>query len=705
MQNDWEQFRSIVDQSKPTIGPECINDLPRLYEHYRIPSSSNISIGKIKDILQAQICDALLLTAKNSSPLRLKALSDHIVGSHIISQFPTKPYLVILDIIRDALRAENANSKPRRGLRDFGEVASWLAACSNAHDLITLGSCFRDLETSDLTLRFPRVALPANCVAGLKRYGYKTIKMVDGHFHIDHTELDALVRSIEDRIRAYGGRDLASVLFLAISNLYNTTQARYHLGRRCSPTPTKIKPQIPIGFLLNLAVKPSNFVIGNKSDVLLKEIVELAIALGCVYDVQPYSIFESMFQTHENLISFLREISLYDSLFTFPQLRPSDTSKILNGLFDWTNCKDIEAKLGWAISDAIVIANKILDITLPQKTLIFSDGDIANSLPLGVAKTLSRILTTFTHQPPAPNSGLRTPEDIKTIDFDFRPLIPLAGQRVLMDSSWCGAAFYEAIAAELRRAGIKGVDDNIGLAAERFIKQELSKKGVTHLSGKYHHNGDGECDLVVETSNTIIFIEMKKKPLTRAARGGKDVNILLDISGSLIASQVQLGRHEILLRTQGYIDLQTSSGPKRLKLQGREIERISLSVLDYGGIQDRRVISQILNIALSSKFTPADLCLQPQFDILNKKCQDLQKQTNELYALGAWRNPHTPHFNCWFLSIPQFLVLLDDVKSNDDLKKELWETRHISMSSLDFYFELAMAKDIHARAQKPNTTP
>jgi hypothetical protein len=44
-------------------------------------------------------------------------------------------------------------------------------------------------------------------------------------------------------------------------------------------------------------------------------------------------------------------------------------------------------------------------------------------------------------------------------------------------------------------------------------------------------------------------------------------------------------------------------------------------------------------------------------------------------------------YNCWFLSVPQILIILDNVNSSDDLKREIWRNRSVSFSCMDFYKE------------------
>ena len=48
-----------------------------------------------------------------------------------------------------------------------------------------------------------------------------------------------------------------------------------------------------------------------------------------------------------------------------------------------------------------------------------------------------------------------------------------------------------------------------------------------------------------------------------------------------------------------------------------------------------------------------------------------------------------PFFHCWFLSVPQLLVLLDGVNGPEEFRASLWKTRHVTTGTSDFCFDLA----------------
>ena len=83
---------------------------------------------------------------------------------------------------------------------------------------------------------------------------------------------------------------------------------------------------------------------------------------------------------------------------------------------------------------------------------------------------------------------------------------------------------------------------------------------------------------------------------------------------------------------------------------------------------------------------------------VQSKGEKLLKQYEELAKLQP-DEEWTAFMNCWFLSFGQFLTILQGVSSNDTFQGSLFTTRHITMGSLDFYFEHAQALALKAGHQ------
>ncbi|MGH9917022.1 MAG: hypothetical protein ACRD63_17245, partial [Pyrinomonadaceae bacterium] len=195
---------------------------------------------------------------------------------------------------------------------------------------------------------------------------------------------------------------------------------------------------------------------------------------------------------------------------------------------------------------------------------------------------------------------------------------------------------------------------------------------------------------VVETASKIIFFEVKKKPLTRAARSGDDINILGDMAKGLLSSQLQALGHEALLRKHSKLTLLRDGVETELALDGREIFRVSVVFLDFGSIQDRQTFQQFMKISCFAKFDAVDPARQSELD-------KLQKGFIELKEIGTRLGELTKTFpfeNSYFLSIPQLLLLLEESTGADSLVDELLRTRRMMTPLRDFYGEYVFAVDL-----------
>lgn len=90
---------------------------------------------------------------------------------------------------------------------------------------------------------------------------------------------------------------------------------------------------------------------------------------------------------------------------------------------------------------------------------------------------------------------------------------------------------------------------------------------------------------------------------TKSAMGGQVLDGMIDLALAMVRGQTQLGRHEILLRRQGYIEFEDGT---RLELRGRKrINRIAVTLLDWGGVQDRVVAENACSVLKHPRCLPS----------------------------------------------------------------------------------------------------
>jgi len=473
---------------------------------------------------------------------------------------------------------------------------------------------------------------------------------------------------------------------------------KYVICPRLTFNPADSAPMAPYGYILNLGVKylgdhpknPSPKIIPQK----LIRIIQLSTLLSTITAVQPYSNFEVQFQSKKPLSIFLQDIALFDSIYGIESAMPADAVETTGRLFAWLDNGKMAALFGFTLQEFLQTSSAIISIagnTLGPVPVYLSA--LKKKLPLLPEPVIQKILFAMSQESAEVNKDYRYPQNYDKCDIGFKPLIKFSATKFCMpDQYWAAPAFYETLAAIARVVEPQQdvADSSVGTAMENMIKGKLAEKKISFASGYYFIGKErNECDLVIETEKVIIIIEIKKKTLRRISRTGRDAYLLVDLASSLLNAQIQAGKMELLLRKQGYVDIDDGTGKKRVEFRDKTIERIALTLNDFGRFQDRVVINDLLTILAGSKINLLannDPKLAADFQKMQKKLDVWAKQAVELKSIDPGFDD-APFFDCWFLSYNQLLALLKYAGDNEEFYTALRSTKHITMGSSNFYFE------------------
>lgn len=667
------------------------------------------AISAIVQELYKIICENLVGYQLYTTQLR--KLKNQLLLVHLIKNKELQPYLEILEIIIETINWGSTVGATSQSLRklvslDCGE--KWQTALQAAWDLAVIEpKKMEEYERNNLgRLYGTRLIVISNAAKILRREGCK-IDCENGKVVIEESQARRIANQIEADIKSLGGIETLRRLFKKIEPCYQNKHGRYHLSpSHSSYFPRDYPVLFPVGYLLNLCVKHphrSTLLAFESPDKNWCRILKNSIAFTHILDVRPYNLFVSGEHSREMLIPFLQNLAIYDNLFRPIQLRPSDVPKMIKGLFCDLSIK-IEKKLGWTPEQAATIAERIFKLAADNanklESIIFQSEKLYDSddLELKIENNIiDKVLTLYSHKLNSVNLDFQIPQDISKVKsenyFQHKPLIRLSNNEYLLaNSSMCSPAFYEAIISEVKEKVDGDIHGKLGAKTEDFIKDEFLARGIQCKSGYYGKPQKGysrnEIDILVEASDTLIFFEVKKKTLTTRARSGNDFSLLIDLSQSLLASQIQINKHEIYIRKNEHIKLDNYS---TCELKGRNIARVSVTLLDFGGFQDRTIIFDFLTNILNARLEvdgSENLSTEEneKLDDLKKKLSKFQEQFDELVQLEPTKKGQ-PFYDSWFLSLPQLLIILDNVNSSDDLKRELWKTRSSSAYFLDFYQE------------------
>ena len=693
---DLVSFRQAVDNCPDGI-VACKGDLSELYSYVGLPAGSCYTQSAVSDEFYKKIKGSFS-SGHLSVWRQCRRLKEELIQNHVIDGESLEPYFTVLERLQDAVRADPPHREEIEG--------DWNQSIRYARDHAALQS-WGDSSMRERTHR--REFVVAHATKRMLHDGYK-LNRKKGQIFFEPESESRLVFKLERLIVSMGGLNVAQRIFSQITPLYDETLERYHLVRRSSPI-GEGSPQIPFGYLLLLAAKhPFGKKPLKNTDENWRRLLQLATDYAAVLDVQSYAPSAWASFDAKSLLPYLQELAVYDTLFCIPQIRGSDVVGLTRGLLDGLDF-DSRHGGGWTINEVLAVIDSLLSLSKGRQGPIRFDvqtlaKNCASLLPEAIAKILREVLShpmsganqNFSKFSDAPVRGV--PELVHSgHDFFLRPLLTNDGKSYfLVDRAMCAQACLEALFVPLRR-NIKNFDDEkIGPATERFLRAEFLKRGIPTLTGNYRSsNEDGECDLVIETSQTVIFVEIKKKALTRRAKAGSDAYVLSDLAASLLKAQVQAGWHELRLRQEGFIEVDDNGTKTRLELKGRQTERIAVTLLDYGSFQDRIFLKQFLEGNLNAEYSVSDSALHKSFKELNESLAELRQQI-AVHANGE-KEINQPFFNCWFLSVPQLLVLLDGVQGADAFKNSLWQTRHISTSSYDLYYDLAYMRKLKASSQ------
>lgn len=503
--------------------------------------------------------------------------------------------------------------------------------------------------------------------------------------------LDEIYKKLEQKISEFGGINL---IFECLAHQdYDSKFKRYIFLKDLNPGDKE--PQIPWGYLLNLSLKHLQIKHISKRlkyEKLFEEIIELSKRIiNGVYNVQDYSIWTYFYLDLKNLPQQVSNMVLYDSLFTIPQsniLLELELCKYLFS-FDHNFFKD---NLGFTIDEFITVGNDLYNIWNKKNNpiLIQLSKKIKYILPYD---TYSKILNFMSHTDNLNNNYIE-PDDYQKINFHEKPLIKFNSSSFLLPAvSWSAPNFYESLATFLREPCElqlnKNLNDILGVRLEEFIAILLNKYGINFIKGgKYKFNkNNAECDFVIECEKSIIIIEVKKKVLTRESKSGRNYSIIIDLSKSLLYSQIQAGKVEILLKRNGKISLKENNKRHEISLKNRVIKRISLTQLEYGSLYNQLFIRKFLEAQLNGEFR-----LENGDDELNKKFEEFirygeqfQQQYVELNNLQEEDFNYFIH-RCYFMSLSQLFEVIKRSSDNDSFDENLPKNL-IETGAFDWYYE------------------
>jgi len=687
-----DNFKNTVDKYSASISSD---DIFLVCKELGIDTSNGCLQHMVSEKLYGNIKEALRFNSSGDgiSSVKLSKLQSELIYRYVLYDENPIEYLSILYTINNSCIHDVHYFTP------FSETDRWektIICCKNYNKLFP---SVVSISIDEIREKYPKEIDHATSAKELMKRGCgieisnSKIKIING--------LETVIDELNQKIKKIGGLVLAKYLFNKLNRCkkYSERFDRYFITREVSGAGFDQKPQIPFGFLLNVSLKyPYDNYDIKKGQKLLDDIIDLAIIIANgTYEVQNYSSFEFLFQDGETIIDFLTDIVLWDSIFSIPQCRPSSALDICDNLFSFIGDSIFKDVLGFTKEEFIAVSNELNNIvTDVHSPMIVYHSALCKVLKQINKDTILSILHLLAHKSAEVNAGYNHPDKYTEITFGFKPLIELGPTKfLLMNKSWCAPNYYEAIATPLRKffeARKDNLDSILGYQLEIYLQNKLNAKGIKFETGDYDIDGEhGECDILIESEKAIILIESKKKVLRRTTKSGSSIDLIIDLSESVLHAQNQAGRTAIDLKENGYIVLKAKDGShQRVDLNDRRIERVALTHLEFGGLHDKLIFNKFLTSLLNYSFGSHsdDKNIVENLEKLKVRQGEWIKQYERFCEIipNYSKLPDCGR-NCWFMSLPQLLEIINLSNDNNSFYELFSKLRNISYSTLDWYRE------------------
>ncbi|MGE6139852.1 hypothetical protein [Aeromonas rivipollensis] len=395
------------------------------------------------------------------------------------------------------------------------------------------------------------------------------------------------------------------------------------------------------------------------------------------------------------LLHSLLTIYLYDGFVGIAQTKGSYASALIS--FIQVQFSDSEyISQGVKLKDLTRTAAAIISLAKTKDFHKIQTKKIAQKARISEIKVVSAMEELLSISAGKANSKLRFPPSSLDIDHYFKPAIKNGNDYIIFPKSIAALGCLNTVFYSIANPNGKWnnpLDSKLGYAIEDFLRNEFTKKGIRFVNGdRVNGKPDLEVDLICETNDCIYIFEMKKKGLTRHAQSGNDCHILADLADSVLATHVQAMRIENALKNNEELTLTYQGVQQRVCLNDRKVLRISVSLHDFGAMQDKIILQRLLTVATQSNMIHHDPSEDKKLNNWRKYSAELERLATDNGEMGDEQK--IPFHTSLFMSIPQIIMVLDNSDSSDKFFKQINHFVSMTTGSRDTYKEFLHIKSL-----------
>ncbi len=616
----------------------------------------------------------------------LGALAKEITLSNILASTPLEPYFSISSTLGDALR----QSKMVPNVRADDE--RWIEA-------IQIVLAYNQRKNPQQSATYHPSASDITFALAIRYFTDKgiDIPLIGDEIHL-HSKgaWSAVAATVASPLLALGDTFAIQYLDTALAAKFDPSIWRVHLH----PTPdmmgNKLDRSLPIGYLYRIALKAlgRNRCRDRKLKATQSAIADAAKHLAALYEVEPFSTYETVFPPHpERILEWLRNVVLYDELFGIPQCSPVHMEHLMRGLFEEVFRGTVDMRIhGLCLNEVIRFWRVLLNQTGSETGSTFIGRSIfRNTLQTEVGvSACDRLLKNFTLS--SPNKDYCLPTDAGLADTRECALVEASGERYwIAPRPFLGPAFFARLVSICIRSN-KDISEKIGIAFEKQLLQRMKQLGIqcrqADVAG-YKGKKAGDVDLILETEEVIALFELKKKGLRRETMSGDPLQLIIDLTQGLVRGVNQLSRHEITLEKTGELVFTDGS---RILLGKRRIIKCIVSLTDYGGLHDGAILRNMMKaLCQCSVHSTLSLSDEQQHTLknANEELDTLRKRYQAFVELHQGDHAADLFDNLMFHNVFFLEYLLLTVPTAEKLLQELGMGNRIVTGTRDPFFEHA----------------
>lgn len=537
------------------------------------------------------------------------------------------------------------------------------------------------LKLPDFSIDTPQIQLDRMIESAnfLKSYGINLDMEYTG-FSCGEETSQELFNLVEGKIKSVSGNYIFSKLFSEFFTKYISILDLYYISRN-----VKDERNEPINILLNLSAKHlrTNITSNNLSLIESKvtEIFQITRAWLDILDIQIESEMEYSMISAENFPLYFNNEIIYDKMCTPKQY----TKKYILLLLDYLIKPFFnKAEKRYSFNEYCRVAEYLMSLEQPYAFL--NINDIHKKTKIAYYK-INLILEDISRPIKEVNSKFKSLAG--ETNFYTRPVIRFPVEKYLyVDYHFTGFGFYIA-AYDMIKAKFDILDRKLGPLVEDMLRSEFLKKGYSFYNGKYTTKDDeSDCDLVIQSSNRICFIEVKKTNIEDEFNKLDDVAALQQLSKGMVRAQKQAFRHKKNLLKNRKLTLYNKQNKFEVSYLGDEhIYLFSICLPEYSFLTSKSFSSKLLNIILLGGFSTIDpnrQCEVEELNQLGKTILQYSKEINDQSSIDV----HSLSFYSAFASAQQLLTALWLSDSQEEFVKTIRNWIYGTDSSLNLYHSI-----------------